>query len=91
MDGPSAQELLGLADQVRARLGSAAVVLGTPQNGKVDLVAAVAPEAAEELGRDEEEEGADTGEAAAAEAAEAEGAVAVTDPETQTDVAGEQA
>ncbi|MCS0581939.1 RNB domain-containing ribonuclease [Massilia pinisoli] len=54
-------------------------------------VAAVAPEAAEELGLDEEEEGADTGEAAAAEAAEAEGAVAVTDPETQTDVAGEQA
>jgi exoribonuclease-2 len=54
-------------------------------------VAAVAPEAAEELGLDEEEEGGDTGEAAAAEAAEAEGAVAVTDPETQTDVAGEQA
>jgi exoribonuclease-2 len=54
-------------------------------------VAAVAPEAAAELGLDEEEEGGDTGEAAAAEAAEAEGAVAVTDPETQTDVAGEQA
>jgi alanyl-tRNA synthetase len=47
VDGPSAQELLGLADQVRARLGSAAVVLGTPQNGKVDLVAAVAPELVE--------------------------------------------
>jgi exoribonuclease-2 len=54
-------------------------------------VAAVAPEAAAELGLDEEEEGADTGEAAAAEVAEAEGAVAVTDPETQTDVTGEQA
>jgi len=54
-------------------------------------VAAVAPEAAEELGLDEEEEAGDTGEAAAAEVAEAEGAVAVTDPETQTDVAGEQA
>jgi exoribonuclease-2 len=59
-------------------------------------VAAVAPEAAAELGLDEEEDvagapGTDTGEAAAAEVAEAEGAVAVTDPETQTDVAGEQA
>jgi exoribonuclease-2 len=54
-------------------------------------VAAVAPEAAAELGLDEEEEAGDTGEAAAAEVAEAEGAVAVTDPETQTDVAGEQA
>jgi exoribonuclease-2 len=43
------------------------------------------------LGLDEEEDGTDTGEAAAAEVAEAEGAVAVTDPETQTDVAGEQA
>jgi exoribonuclease-2 len=54
-------------------------------------VAAVVPEAAAELGLDEEEDGTDTGEAAAAEVAEAEGAVAVTDPETQTDVAGEQA
>ena len=53
-------------------------------------VAAVGLGAAEELGLDEEEEGADTGEAAAAEAAEAEGAVAVTDPETQTDVQGER-
>jgi exoribonuclease-2 len=55
-------------------------------------VAAVALGAAAELGLDEEEEtaapGADTGEAAAAEVAEAEGAVTVTDPETQTDVAG---
>lgn len=54
-------------------------------------VAAAAPEAAAELGLDEEDDGTDTGEAAAAEAAEAEGAVAVTDPETQTDVVGEQA
>jgi exoribonuclease-2 len=59
-------------------------------------VAAVALGAAAELGLDEEDEaagdpGADTGEAAAAEVAEAEGAVAVTDPETQTDVVGEQA
>ena len=54
-------------------------------------VAAVAPEAAEELGLDEEEEGADAGEAAAAEGAEAEGSVTVVDPETQTDVPGEPA
>jgi alanyl-tRNA synthetase len=40
----SAQDLLGLGDQLRARLGPAAVVLGAPRDGKVDLVAAVAPE-----------------------------------------------
>jgi len=37
---------------------------------------------------DEEEEGTDTGEAAAEEGAEAEGSVTVVDPETQTDVTG---
>jgi exoribonuclease-2 len=53
-------------------------------------VAALAPEAAEALAlQDEEEEGADTGEAAAAESAEAEGTVTVVDPESQTDVTAE--
>jgi exoribonuclease-2 len=53
-------------------------------------VAAVAPEAAEALALEEEdEEGADTGEAAAAESAEAEGTVTVVDPESQTDVTAE--
>jgi exoribonuclease-2 len=51
-------------------------------------VAAVAPEAALAL-EDEEEEGADTGEAAVAESAEAEGTVTVVDPEPQTDVTAE--
>jgi alanyl-tRNA synthetase len=44
VSGVSPQELLGLGDQVRARLGSAAVVLGSARDGKVDLVSAVAPE-----------------------------------------------
>jgi exoribonuclease-2 len=48
-------------------------------------VAAATPAQSEAL-EEEEEEGSDTGEAAAAEAVEAEGAVAVTDPESQTDV-----
>jgi exoribonuclease-2 len=48
-------------------------------------VAAAAPEATG-LEPEEEEEGVDTGEAAAAESAEAEGSVTVVDPETQTDV-----
>lgn len=52
-------------------------------------VAAVAPEAAELGDEEDEEAGADTGEAAAAESAEAEGSVTVVDPETQTDVAAE--
>jgi exoribonuclease-2 len=47
-------------------------------------VAAVAP--SEELALEDEEEGADSGEAAAVEGAEAEGSVTVVDPETQTDV-----
>ncbi|MFC5551596.1 ribonuclease catalytic domain-containing protein [Massilia aerilata] len=53
-------------------------------------VAEPTPEAAAELAFEEEEEAAsasaDTGEAAAEEAAEAEGSVTVTDPATQTDV-----
>jgi len=44
VDGLAGQPLLALADQSRARLGEAAVVLGSPGEGKVDLVAAVAPE-----------------------------------------------
>jgi alanyl-tRNA synthetase len=44
VSGVSPQELLGLGDQVRARLGSSAVVLGSTRDGKVDLVSAVAPE-----------------------------------------------
>jgi alanyl-tRNA synthetase len=44
VNGVSPQELLGLGDQVRARLGPAAVVLGSHRDGKVDLVSAVAPE-----------------------------------------------
>jgi alanyl-tRNA synthetase len=35
--------LAGLAEQLRARLGDAAVVLGEPGDGKVELVAAMAP------------------------------------------------
>jgi alanyl-tRNA synthetase len=35
--------LMGLADQLRARLGDSAVVVGSPGEGRVDLVAAVAP------------------------------------------------
>jgi exoribonuclease-2 len=53
-------------------------------------VAEPTPEAAAEMALEEEEEavaaGGDTGEAAAAEVAEAEGSVTVTDPATQTDV-----
>jgi exoribonuclease-2 len=52
-------------------------------------VAAVAPEAVEALALEDEEEGADTGQAAAAESAEAEGTVTVVDPESQTDVTAE--
>ena len=47
-------------------------------------VAEAAP--AEAVDFEEEEEGADSGEAAAVEGAEAEGAVTVVDPESQTDV-----
>jgi exoribonuclease-2 len=52
------------------------------------LEVAAAPAEALDLG-DDEEEGGDSGEAAAVEGAEAEGAVTVVDPETQTDVTAE--
>jgi alanyl-tRNA synthetase len=35
--------LLGLADRLRAKLGDAAIVLGSPGENRVDLVASVAP------------------------------------------------
>ncbi len=35
--------LLDVADQLRAKLGDAAIVLGSPGDGRVDLVASVAP------------------------------------------------
>jgi alanyl-tRNA synthetase len=43
VDGVSGQGLLELAEKLKARLGDAAVVLGTTAEGKVDLVASVAP------------------------------------------------
>jgi alanyl-tRNA synthetase len=43
VDGVSGQGLLELADKLRTKLGDAAVVLGTTAEGKVDLVASVAP------------------------------------------------
>ena len=43
VDGVSGQGLLELADRLRARLGDAAVVLGSVSDDKADLVAAVAP------------------------------------------------
>jgi alanyl-tRNA synthetase len=44
---PDAKALLALSDAVRQRLGEAAVVLGTAVDGRVHLVANVAPEAVE--------------------------------------------
>jgi alanyl-tRNA synthetase len=45
VDGIAGQELLDLADRLKAKLGDAAIVLGAvaPEGDKVDLVAAVAP------------------------------------------------
>ncbi len=43
VDGVSGQDLLDLADRLKARLGDAAIVLGAASDGKVDLVASVAP------------------------------------------------
>jgi alanyl-tRNA synthetase len=43
VEGISGQPLLDLADRLKAKLGEAAVVLGAASDGKVDLVAAVAP------------------------------------------------
>jgi alanyl-tRNA synthetase len=44
VDVPDARALLQLSDQVKQRLGAAAVVLGTAVDGRVHLVANVAPE-----------------------------------------------
>jgi alanyl-tRNA synthetase len=43
VDGVDGQSLLDLADRLKARLGDAAIVLGAAADGKVDIVAAVAP------------------------------------------------
>ncbi|HEX3804638.1 MAG TPA: alanine--tRNA ligase [Solirubrobacteraceae bacterium] len=43
VDGVSGQELLDLADRLRAKLGDAAIVLGAASDDKVDIVASVAP------------------------------------------------
>ena len=47
VDGMEARELLDLSDSVRQKLGSAVVVLGTAHDGRVHLVANVAPEVVE--------------------------------------------
>src|SRR4051794_4308916 len=47
VSAPDAKTLLALSDAVRQRLGDAAVVLGTAVDGRVHLVANVAPEAVE--------------------------------------------
>ena len=44
VEAPDAKTLLALSDAVRQRLGEAAVVLGTAVDGRVHLVAQVAPE-----------------------------------------------
>jgi alanyl-tRNA synthetase len=43
VSGAGGQELLDLADRLRAKLGDAAIVLGSAGDGKVDLVVTVAP------------------------------------------------
>ncbi|MGH2861579.1 MAG: alanine--tRNA ligase [Solirubrobacteraceae bacterium] len=43
VDGVTGQELLDLADRLKAKLGDAAIVLGAVAGDKVDLVASVAP------------------------------------------------
>jgi alanyl-tRNA synthetase len=43
VSGVGGQELLDLADKLKARLGDAAVVLGVAGDEKVDIVASVAP------------------------------------------------
>ncbi len=44
VDGVSGQDLLDLADRLKARLGQAAIVLGAAGEEKVDIVVSVAPE-----------------------------------------------
>jgi alanyl-tRNA synthetase len=43
VEAPDAKALLDLADRVRGKLGDAAIVLGTAADGRVHLVASVAP------------------------------------------------
>jgi alanyl-tRNA synthetase len=43
VDGVAGQELLDLADRLKAKLGDSAIVLGAVSGDKVDLVASVAP------------------------------------------------
>jgi alanyl-tRNA synthetase len=43
VDGVTGQELLDLADRLKAKLGDSAIVLGAVAGDKVDLVASVAP------------------------------------------------
>src|SRR5579875_884021 len=43
VDGVGGQDLLDLADRLKAKLGDAAIVLGAVSDEKVDLVASVAP------------------------------------------------
>jgi alanyl-tRNA synthetase len=47
VDGADAKELLALSDAVRQKLGDAAVVLGSASDGRVHLVANVAPSVVE--------------------------------------------
>jgi len=47
VSAPDAKALLALSDAVRQRLGDSAVVLGTAVDGRVHLVANVAPAAVE--------------------------------------------
>jgi alanyl-tRNA synthetase len=43
VDGVRGTQLVGLADRLKARLDNGAIVLGSAHEGKVDLVAAIAP------------------------------------------------
>jgi alanyl-tRNA synthetase len=43
VDVADGKALLGLADRLKAKLGDAAIVLGSPGDDHVDLVASVAP------------------------------------------------
>jgi alanyl-tRNA synthetase len=40
---PDGQALLQIVDRLKGKLGDAAIVLGSPGDGRVDLVASVAP------------------------------------------------
>jgi alanyl-tRNA synthetase len=43
IEADDGKELLGIADRLKSKLGDAAIVLGTPGENRVDLVASVAP------------------------------------------------